>query len=220
MRLYFKTSKNTEVIPWNYQHLLVGTIHKWMGKGNSEHDSGPSLYSISWLSGATASKEGLHFKEGAYFFFSAHSGDLCDKIITGVKDSSNMFCGMRVDEIAIANRPNFRDREKFYSSSPILVRRKIEDKIEHLHWDKDASDLRLNEIMQTKMKIAKLTGQINIRFDRSFQGAKTKLVNYKGIMNKANICPVIIKGDPEIIRFAYNVGIGESTGAAFGSIKL
>ena len=58
-----------------------------------------------------------------------------------------------------------------------------------------------------------------IYFDASHTKAGTKLVNYKGIMNRASWCSVIIKGSPETKLFAWNVGIGNSTGIGFGAIK-
>jgi CRISPR-associated endoribonuclease Cas6 len=45
------------------------------------------------------------------------------------------------------------------------------------------------------------------------------MIIYKGIANKANWCPVIIKGRPETKLFAWNVGLGNSTGIGFGAIK-
>ncbi|MGN9307593.1 CRISPR-associated endoribonuclease Cas6 [Enterococcus faecium] len=56
-------------------------------------------------------------------------------------------------------------------------------------------------------------------FDRTYYAAKTKLVYYKNIGNKTSICPVIIEGTPEQIAFAWNVGVGNSTGIGFGALK-
>ena len=40
-----------------------------------------------------------------------------------------------------------------------------------------------------------------------------------GIKNKASICPVIVKGTSEQIAFAWNVGVGNSTGIGFGALN-
>lgn len=37
MRIHISTTKNTSLVPFNYQQKLVGTIHKWIGE-NSIHD--------------------------------------------------------------------------------------------------------------------------------------------------------------------------------------
>ena len=49
MRIHISTTKNTSLVPFDYQQKLVGTIHKWIGT-NSIHDH-ISLYSFSWLKG-------------------------------------------------------------------------------------------------------------------------------------------------------------------------
>lgn len=59
---------------------------------------------------------------------------------------------------------------------------------------------------------------LDIRFDTSYNKKKLKLVRYHGIGNKASICPVIIKAKPETKLFAWNVGLGNSTGIGFGAI--
>ncbi len=60
--------------------------------------------------------------------------------------------------------------------------------------------------------------QIKVGFDREFANPKIKLVRIKNIDHKTSVCPVIIEGAPEAVRFAWNVGIGNSTGSCFGSL--
>lgn len=38
MRLYFELTPNTEPVPWDYQHFLIGTLHKWLGR-NELHET-------------------------------------------------------------------------------------------------------------------------------------------------------------------------------------
>ena len=68
MRIYLKTSPNSELISYDYQNKLVGTLHKWLGV-NSEHDL-MSLYSFSWLHGSVSEQKGLNFPKGASWFIS------------------------------------------------------------------------------------------------------------------------------------------------------
>ena len=57
-----------------------------------------------------------------------------------------------------------------------------------------------------------------MRFDRNYKGAKTKFIEIKGICNRANFCPVIVEGAPEVVQFAWNTGAGHLTGSCFGSL--
>jgi CRISPR/Cas system endoribonuclease Cas6 (RAMP superfamily) len=60
--------------------------------------------------------------------------------------------------------------------------------------------------------------KVRISFDREFVNPKIKLVCIKNIQHHASVCPVIIEGTPEAVQFAWNVGIGNSTGSCFGSL--
>ena len=58
-----------------------------------------------------------------------------------------------------------------------------------------------------------------IHFDTSYEKKKLEaLIHYHDIGNKASLCPVIIHGKPETKHFAWEVGIGNSTGIGFGAI--
>lgn len=220
MRLHIKLSRNTEAIPFDYQKKLTGCIHKWMGEKNEEHGF-VSLYSFSWLKGVTAVENGLNLHRDSYLFLSLYENILAKKLVQGIIDNADMFCGVMVREVLIQETPQFDEQEKFFAASPILIKRKLEDGREkHFSYEEENTDDLMTETLQTKLRSAGLPdGGVRVRFDRTYPGAKTKLVGYGKIKNKANICPVIINGSPEQIGFAWDVGIGNSTGVGFGSIE-
>jgi CRISPR-associated endoribonuclease Cas6 len=78
----------------------------------------------------------------------------------------------------------------------------------------------MEETLRNKMRKAGIPDDatLQIEFDLQYVGKKIKMVNYRNIRNKTNWCPLIIKGKPETKLFAWNVGIGNSTGIGFGSI--
>jgi len=78
MRIYLKLSKNKAVIPFNYQQLLTGCIHKWLGKENSVHGRSGQL-SFSWLQNTTAFTAGVNLSWDSYFFISAINPALIKK---------------------------------------------------------------------------------------------------------------------------------------------
>jgi CRISPR-associated endoribonuclease Cas6 len=70
------------------------------------------------------------------------------------------------------------------------------------------------------MKLAGIEDNgLSIKFDTDYPRASTKMLNYNGIKNRASWCPVFIEGEPETKLFAWNVGLGNSTGIGFGAIK-
>lgn len=218
MRIHITLRSDNKLVPFNYQPAITGAIHKWIGK-NEVHDK-TSMYSFSWLKGGRKNGDGLIFENGSNFEFSAHDNILIKQLILGIQIDPMINYGLEVSEIVIQETPRFSKRETFFVTSPVLVKRTVEERDIHFTFDQLETDKLLTETMKTKLKRAGLDdSNIQLAFDRSYYGAKTKLVYYKNIGNKANICPVIIEGTPEQIAFAWNVGVGNSTGIGFGSLK-
>ncbi len=217
MRLHFSLSPNTLIVPFDYQHSLIGTFHKWMEK-NVIHDE-ISLYSLSWLQGSKIVKNGFDFSNGAKWFISFWDEEIGKQLIMNAMKNPEVCCGMHVNEIQIQDTPEFGSKERFVASSPIFIRKYDETrKAIHLTYkDKDAGEY-LTETLTKKLKYADLNFEAKVYFDRNYQAPKTKLVKINNINNRASFCPVIIEGSPEAIKFAWNVGIGHSTGCGFGAL--
>lgn len=219
MRLYLKLSKNKEIIPFNYQHLLTGAIHKWIGKENGEHGA-ISLYSFSWLQNARTNNKGITLTRDSYFFISAHQGDLLKGLLKGIMSDPSVFGGTEVYDVQIMETPAFTSNKQFYLGSPVFIKRRFDNDEKHIIFSDDSSGKYMTETMRKKLTIAGLSAEgLSIQFDESYANPHTKLVHYKTIKNRASICPVIIEGTPEQIAFAWNVGIGNSTGIGFGALK-
>lgn len=218
MRIHLNVKTLNSTIPFDHQPLLVGTLHKWLGK-NEEHGK-TSLYSFSWLTNGKKNKDGIHFDKNTSFFISSFSDEFIKKIINGIRKDPSMFCNLSVDEIIIQENPNFNDRTIFFNGSPIFIKRSKDGHEDHIRYTNLNSDKYIKETLITKLKIVGIEdSDFEIAFDRSYLSAKTKKINYGRIENITNWCPIIIKGSNEVKAFAWNVGIGNSTGIGFGAIK-
>lgn len=218
MRLHFLLTPNTQPVPFDYQHYLIGVFHKWMG-WNELHDE-ISLYSLSWLQNGKMNKHGFNFPNGANWFISFWDEEIGKELIINAMKDTEVCCGMHVSEIQIQETPLFGNKERFFASSPVLIRKYDEQrKSIHLTYNNDEADFYLTETLKRKMKLANINKEVKISFDKTFHGSKTKLVKINGVSSRANFCPVIIEGDSEAIRFAWNVGVGHSTGSGFGALQ-
>lgn len=218
MRIHLKIRTTNKIIPFDHQPLLTGVIHKWLGL-NEEHGQ-LSLYCFSQLEGGKATNNGLTFERGTSFFFSSHNINLIKRIINGIQTDPSMFYGLQVSEIIIQEDPDLTDRELFFVASPIFIKRRIGDKIDHVVYDDLRANAYLKETLQTKMDVAGISDDtFEIRFEKTYPKAGTKKITYNNVQNRANWCPVIIEGKPETKLFAWNVGLGNSTGIGFGAIK-
>ncbi|MCB0534606.1 MAG: CRISPR-associated endoribonuclease Cas6 [Saprospiraceae bacterium] len=219
MRIYLKLSKNKEIVPFDHQINLVGAFHKWIGR-NTIHDQ-VSMYSLSWLRGGKGlGKTGLIFPEGADWFISTYDVELVKKTLNGILDNPQVAFGMNVVEVTLRETPGYESGSRFYLGSPVLIKRNLGEKQKHFTFEEVETDTLLTETFHFKLSKAGLpvTGAF-VRFDREHPAAKTKLSTYRNIQNKVNYCPVIIEGSPEQIGFAWDVGVGNSTGIGFGSLQ-
>lgn len=218
MRIHLKIRTANRVIPFNHQPLLTGTIHKWLG-WNDEHGE-ISLYSFSRLEGGKSTQKGLQFANETYLFISSHNAELIKKLIAGIQSDPTMFYDLIVSEIIIQEDPDLTERTLFQVASPILLKRRIGEKIDHIVYDDPRADDCLKETLLTKMAKAGITDDsFSIKFEKNYPKAGTKKVTYNGVQNRASWCPVVIEGKPETKLFAWNVGLGNSTGIGFGAIK-
>jgi len=219
MRLHIKTSKNKDDIPFAYQQKMTGVLHKWLGEKNQEHGE-VSLYSFSWLRNTQVSDNGLICPKGASFFLSFYDTQRLKEVLSNIRTEPEMFCGMFVEDVVIEDTPDLTQQEQFSLGSPILIKRPVNGKITEFYYDNPESGKLLEETLRTKMRLAGIPDDdtLSIAFNLLYAKKKTKLVWYDNISNKANMCPVIIKGSNLTKQFAWNVGLGNSTGVGFGSI--
>ena len=219
MRLHIKTSANNAIIPFDYQQKMTGVLHKWLGDNNQEHGE-VSLYSFSWLRNTKEAGKGLNCPKGASFFVSFYDTQRLKEVLSNIRSESEMFCGMFVEDVVIEDTPDLTQQEQFSLGSPILIKRLVNGKITEFYYDNPESGKLLEETLRTKMRLAGIPDDdtLSIVFNLSYTKKKTKLVWYDNISNKANMCPVIIKGSNLTKQFAWNVGLGNSTGVGFGSI--
>lgn len=220
MRLYLTLTRNKETIPFNYQPYLTGAIHKWIGERNELHDL-LSLYSFSWLQNVSIRRQqGIDLKNESYFFISAYDEALIKQILKGVTDNPSVCYGSFVSDVQIQEDPTFSSAQTFFTASPVFIKRRINNNEKHITHEHSSSGLYLTETLKKKLKAAQISSDdVNIKFDNSYANPQTKIIRYNEIGNRVSVCPVIVEGSPEQIAFAWNVGVGNSTGIGFGALK-
>ena len=222
MRLNLRLTGNTEPVPFNHLHHLTGALHKWLGD-NHVHD-GLSLYSFGWLGGAESQNGHLTFPQGTRWRVSFHNAGLAKRCIDGIMQDPMVAFGMRVFEVKEQATPTFSGCYRFKTDrAPVIARRRRDDgSREYLLWDDGDADAVLTRTLRHKLKTAGFEGEhlgAEVQFDRTYQGARTKLATIKGVKHKGSLCPVVVTGTPEAVQFAWTVGVGELTGSGFGALR-
>jgi CRISPR-associated endoribonuclease Cas6 len=159
--------------------------------------------------------------DGSYFFISAHDNDLLKKILGGIRHSPEVCFGINISEVQIRSTPVFSSGQAFSVASPVLVKKRMDaNQWQHLEYNDPEASKILTNGLQKKLTIAGLSGEgVHVSFDTTCRSPRTKIIRYKEIGNRVNLCPIQIQGSPEQIGFAWNVGIGNSTGIGFGALK-
>jgi CRISPR-associated endoribonuclease Cas6 len=207
------------MVLFNYQPLMVGTIHKWLGC--NELHGNTALFSFSWLLNAKAGSDGLYFPDGAKFFISFFDDHYMKQVIRTILCEPEMFNGMSVIDVTIQEEPDFSNQTLFRCASPIFLKNSPDrNDGKHYTFEDEESGKLLTDKLLYKMDIAGLhrDESLSIRFDTTYQARRTKVIHYKKIGNRASLCPVIIEGKRDTKAFAWNVGLGNSTGIGFGAI--
>lgn len=218
MRIHLKVSSNGQPVSFNHQHKLVGTVHKWLG-WNDQHGK-VSLFSFSWLSGGKRVKDMLYFDNGSSFFLSAHDENIIKKIVGGIQQDASMFDGLKIVELVIQEDPDLSTVSSFQVASPILIKRRVDNRIDHILYDDPKAGEYLKETLQTRMKEVGLVDEsLEIYFDTTSPYTKRKNLVYNKVNNICSWCPVVINAKPETKLFAWNVGLGNSTGIGLGAIR-
>lgn len=220
MRLYITLTQSDSTIPFNYQQLLTGVIHKWLGENNTYHGV-QNPFCFSWLQNISTSKKGITIEDGAYFFISSYDTDFIRTILKGAMKDPKLFNGSKVKDIQLVEHKDFTNKERFILASPILLKRKLNNgQYKYAEYnDSDFNEL-LTRNLKNKLDRSGLSSEnVSAYIDSSYTKSHTKLIEHKKIYNRVNICPIIIEGTPEQIFFAWSVGLGQSTGIGFGALK-
>lgn len=219
MRIYIRLSKTEKLLPFNYQELLTGVVHKWIGENNEVHGK-PNQYSFSWIQNTIAHKGGLKLKHDAFFFISSYDDTLIKRIIKGILKNPEMFLGIQVADVQIQNIPDFESVHEFMMGSPVFLKVKENNKTKHVTIKDESFEEVLTQSFINKLKKAQINPDgVQVRMNPASTYRQTKLVKYKGIDNKTSLVPITIEGNQEQIAYAWCNGLGNSTGIGFGSLK-
>ena len=141
--------------------------------------------------------DGLNSPKGASFFISFYDTQRIKNVLAAIREEPEMFCGLFVEDVVIEETPDLTRQEQFNLGSPILIKRPVNGKVVEYYYDNLECGRLLEETLRTKMRIAGIPDDdsLSIAFDLSYPKKKTKLVWYDKIGNRANMCPVIVKGN-------------------------
>jgi CRISPR-associated endoribonuclease Cas6 len=212
----------SQSVPFDYLPTLKSAFHLWAGHNPALHD-GLSLYSYSWLHSGRAGRGGIRFGEGAHWFISAPDREVIHTLISGVLRAPEIGLGLRVQDVRMQDAPEFAAGEQpFRVASPVFIKHETDrdQPADHLLPGHELADELLTATLRHKLRQAGLADdRAAVRFDPAYIAtAKSKLFRYKQVQCRGSICPVLVSGSAEQIAFAWEVGVGHSTGIGCGAL--
>ncbi len=138
---------------------------------------------------------------------------------------------LKVDSARALTAPDFGEKTVFKVITPIVLSKRVEGYNTpfyiRAYQSPDEFDEYLTKNAKEKWKI--FTGQenadISLQVDRTYLEKKGKRTSCKINLSPnqtiiGSVVPVIVSGDPEIIRFLYDVGLGQKNSLGMGMVEL
>ena len=244
MRIKVNFTKNTSEVPNNNQ-VVLQYVHKCLGRDNEYHDR-TSLYNISHLYGGQINANDLNklnFPNGGYFVVSSLDKEFMSNIVLGLLDNPEINYGMKFLNIEHINEKFVDGWNHFATLSPFIIKGYDEKGYSFMTLDGEYKRVDSKWILEPKEnynfqnvvkeylinKVKKIDDTLdlsdfNVKIDEldkngvKHNSHKVKKVYVKNVLNYANQCQVSIHCNRKVAELLYNIGIGQSTGAGFGTI--
>ncbi len=236
---------NGITLPINYNHILVGTIYRFLAESNPEyaeflHDEGYNaaekrfkLFTFSQLMAEhrRITGEQIHFHSALTWYVSSpvemFLSHFADTLLTqGWLTLETQQ--LKIIDVTIPRMPRFQPKMKFRCLSPIVMStaREHEGK-RRMHYclpdDPQLSQLVRQNLMRKYQAIYEKNPtdeNFTFRFDANYinqrQGRVTRLVDYKGIKIRGVMAPFHVSGSIPLIQVGYECGFGDKNSAGFG----
>lgn len=236
LKISLKANKKGLLIPFNYNHVLSSIIYNKISDLNLAHE----LHSTNSFKFFTFSqikfrrmvldkKEGFISKDGHISFLISSPNDyLIKSLVEGfLEDLEINFKGQKlaIEKIEVLAEPEFKNKMEFKTLSPIIVRKKKEVDGKLKPWDLTPGDefykaleknlikkyIQFNDLKETDKEITIYSEMKNVKRKRIAIDKGHQTTHHRAFM-----MDIILEGDLDLIKFAYNVGIGEKGSQGFG----
>ena len=231
-------SENNFKVPFNYNHILSSIIYNKIADldlANKIHDSNSfKFFNFSQINIKKRKlvKDGIIARDGRISFYLSSPDDLLVKnLVSGFVDDLEINFKndkLIVEKIEALKTPDFREISEFKTLSPINIRdsKEIDGKVKRIDLapsDKFFKGIEnnlikkyciFNNIENTDKKISAYSEMAHVKRKRITipKGPNTTY-------HRAYMMDLILEGDTDLIKFSYDVGVGEKNSMGFGMLR-
>lgn len=239
LKLYLTSENGLINVPFNYNHILSAIIYDLFEDidfANELHMSHSfkyfsfsqiKIYRSKMVDGGFVSLNGK-----MNFIISSPYDKLITELVNGImKKSSINFVGQNliISKCEILKEPSFSSTMEFRTLSPIIVTTKklVDGKLKE--WDLAPSDdffrgiennlikkyLKFNNLSSTDKTVCVYSNMRNVKRKR-ISINKSEYTTF----HRAYMMDIILEGDVELIKFAYDCGLSSKNSMGFGLIDV
>ena len=240
LKITLKSKKNRLKIPFNYNHIVSAIVYNKIydlelaQKIHSSQSYKFFTFSNLHIYKFRLLKDGLLSQNGVIDFIISSPDDyLIKSLVEGfLEDLTVNFIGeeLLVQKVELLAVPNFEEKVKVKTLSPVIVRTKKEVDGELKTWDLPPSkeqfytNLENNLLSKYKEfnKLEETDKKITISSEMRHVKAKRISID-KGeqeTFHRAYLMDLVLEGDLDLIKFAYDSGLGEKNALGFGMVEI
>ena len=240
LKITLKSKKNRLKIPFNYNHIVSAIVYNKIydlelaQKIHSSQSYKFFTFSNLHIHKFRLLKDGLLSQNGVIDFIISSPDDyLIKSLVEGfLEDLTVNFIGeeLLVQKVELLAVPNFEEKVKVKTLSPVIVRTKKEVDGELKTWDLPPSkeqfytNLENNLLSKYKEfnKLEETDKKITISSEMRHVKAKRISID-KGeqeTFHRAYLMDLVLEGDLDLIKFAYDSGLGEKNALGFGMVEI
>lgn len=222
-------------IPYDYQYAMASMLYHRLAEGNVElaneihSHQNFKFYTFSnlVLQGKREDVRGLAFRE-ADFILTSPDPLFIKSFAEGLLSKPEFHLGsinLYINEIRILPQMSIRDECLFKTISPVYIKtkRRVDDKLQE--WDLYPKDGKFYENVHKNL-LERYEEFFKTKLDDDFfeitdiSDFKGKRIKIAGSYRRCSLMIFKINGSPELLKFAYDAGLGEKNAMGFGCLEV
>ena len=240
LRIVLKSKKGKLRIPFNYNHILSAIVYNKIydlelaQKLHSSQSYKFFTFSNLHIHKFKPIKDGLLSQNGKIDFTISSPDDyLIKSLVEGfLEDLTVDFIGeaLLVEKVELLPSPEFTDKINVETLSPVIARTKKEVDGELKTWDLAPSEEQFYRSLENNLinkykefnKIEETDKKVTISSEMRRVKRKRIAIDKKDqkTFHRAYMLDLVLEGDIELIKFAYDAGLGEKNALGFGMVKI
>jgi len=227
------TPRGKCVLPFNHQYQLASAIYQKMHGADEEYtedlhmSTGFKFFNFSWIyvPQRRVLEEGIVCEGDGYLYCSSPSRALMDTLAEGLaKEPVLRIESAQFEVKGVETMPEvrIRSRVKFRTLSPILLRsvQEGEDGLKTIDLSPKEPLFYTNLVSNLQKKYEAYTGRRGRVGVVGVDKVKPKRIRIRNTYNRAYMMDITLKGNPDMLKCAYDMGLGEKNSMGFGMVRI